>query len=80
MNDCVAGGDGGWAVTAGEDATLRFWPLGDGRCIETFHGDAPFTALQLDESGSRLWALDQSGVLRTFDVQPSSAGVEPKSK
>ena len=68
VNDCVAGADGRWAITAGEDATLRYWSLDDGRCVETFHGDAPFSGLQLDTSGGRLWALDRIGVLRAFDV------------
>lgn len=49
---------------------MKLWSLQHGRCIETFHGDAPFTGLQLSSDGNRLWALERSGTIRILDLSP----------
>jgi predicted Zn finger-like uncharacterized protein len=70
--------DGRYALSGGDDGTLRLWELSTGRCLRTFKGPTPTVfsvclsgdgryALSGGDDGTlRLWELGTGRCLRTF--------------
>jgi WD40 repeat protein len=78
LHSVCLSGDGRYALSGGDDGTLRLWELSTGRCLRTFKGptrmafsvclsgDGRYALSGGDDGTLRLWEVSTGRCLRTF--------------
>jgi WD40 repeat protein len=65
------------AVSCSRDRTIKLWDLATGRCLETFHAQAPLVSLALSRGTPNIAAVEETGrVLIVFSPELAQRQVE----
>lgn len=68
--------DDRFAATGGEDNTVRFWDVHDGRCLHTFEGHrGSVRALQLRHDARRILSGSNDGTIKIWDPEDTDSSI-----
>jgi WD40 repeat protein len=63
ITGCAMGFVTNRAITCSRDRTIKLWDLSNGRCVDTYYGDAPFLSLAMASEAPEVAAADTSGAV-----------------